>query len=125
MFDLDWMRASEPARVLPAGTKAQILRLLHERKTAQALTLCADYSDQYLLFQAQLGAAKKQSELGLIESDYLEITESRINYALQAWIGQASDPPATGVPDGISVAAAPLPTGGVWHKLRRLWQKKA
>ena len=59
MFGLDWMQASEPARVLPAGTKAQILRLLHERKTAQALLLCADYSDQYLLFQAQLGAAKK------------------------------------------------------------------
>ena len=123
IFRLDWMQETELPLVLPTGVKAQILQLLHERKTAQALTLCADCSDQYLLFQAQLSVAKKQVDLGLIESDYWEMTESRINYALQAWIGQSPEPGIVVEPN-VTAADAPSTTGGIWNKVRQIWLKK-
>ncbi len=71
--------------------RAEILQLIHKHKTEQALAMCEDFGDQYLLLQAQFYAAKNQSVRGLIESEFFEATKSKLNYALQALMGQTME----------------------------------
>lgn len=89
----DFMRVSEMPKSLSSEIKINILKLLHLRKTEQALTLCEGFSDQFLLLQAQLNAAKNQYNIGLIESEYYEATKSRLNDSLQALIEPITEPP--------------------------------
>ena len=100
----DFMRASEMPKSLPSEIKVNILKLLHRRKTEQAIALCEGFNDQFLLLQAQLNAAKNQYDTGLIESEYYEATKSRLNDSLQALIALITEPP---------------PAKGFWNKILR------
>ena len=83
---------SEAPQILSPELKTQIHQLLYERKTEQALALCVGLGDQYLLLQAQLNAAKSQSDTDLLASEYFEATKSRINYTLQELMEQKMEP---------------------------------
>jgi len=84
--------------------KAEILQLLRKHKTEHALAMCEGFGDDYLLLQAQLYAAKKEGGSGLIESEYFEATKSKVNYALEALMGQITEP---------------TPSRGFWYKMMR------
>lgn len=71
--------------------KAQILQLLHEGKTAQALACCEGFGEEYLLLKKELNTAKGQSDTSLTASEYFEAIKSRINYSLLELMGQLPD----------------------------------
>ena len=83
ILELDWMKEYGATKTLAAEDKMQLLQLLGQRQTEQVLTRCAGLGDDYLLLQMQLNLAHNQSGRSLMESEYWEVTKSRINYILQ------------------------------------------
>ncbi len=82
ILDLHWMKDPH-AQAVVITNKSQILQLLRQRQTEQALALCAGTGDEYILLQTRLNLARKQSEMGPLESEYWEMTKNRINSVLQ------------------------------------------
>ena len=91
ILELHWMKDRDAPTQAFLANKPQILQLLHQRQTEQALVLCADSGDEYLLLQMQFNLARKQSGMGLMESEYWEMTKSRINYNLQELLEELPD----------------------------------
>lgn len=107
LLSLDWMRDDGPPRGPDKAIKTQILQLVQHRKTEQALALCEGLGDRYLLLQAQFRVAQKQAQRGLMESEYLEATRSKIHQALEEWLGEAPGPER--------------PSGGLLRNIKRLF----
>ncbi len=83
ILELDGIKAIDQAKIFAVEDKMRLLHLLEQRQTEQALALCADFGDDYLLLQMQLNLAHNQLGKSLMESEYWEVTKSRINYILQ------------------------------------------
>lgn len=98
MLELDWMNRSGALKTPDAIDKAYLLEMLHRHQTEQALALCTDFGNEYLLLQTHLNLARTQSGRGLMESEYWEATRSKINVDLQELLEQVPDaaPPARG-----------------------------
>lgn len=97
ILETDCMRETDMPQSIPSKIRANILQLLRQHKTEQALTLCVGLGDQYLLLQAQMNAAKNQSDKGLIQFEYYEATKSRLNDYLEAML-ELTVPPS---PEGL------------------------
>ena len=104
----DGMLETEMPKIPSSELKAKMLLLLHNGKTEQALALCEGFGDAFLMLQAQFYAAKNQSVRGLIESEYFEATKSKLNYALQALLGQTME-------------SASAPKASLFDKIRSLF----
>ena len=83
MLKIDWMKQASAPVPIPSEVKPQILLLLEQRHTEQALALCTDLGDDFLLLQMYLNLARNPSASSLMESEYWEVTKSKVNYALQ------------------------------------------
>lgn len=77
--------------MLTTELKTQILQLLHEHKTEQALALCEGLGEAYRLLQSQLNKARNHEKANLLAAEYFEATKSRINDALQELIAQTPE----------------------------------
>lgn len=113
MLELDWMKEAGAPVTIPSEVKKRLLQLLEQRQTEQALVLCTDLGDDFLLLQMQLNLAHNQSARSLMESEYWEVTKSKVNYALQELL--------EGLPDEQSPKTG---WGNRIYRLiaRRLWQ---
>ena len=83
ILELDWMKEAGVFKTISSEDKTQLLQLLEQRQTEQALVWCTDLGDDFLLLQMQLNLARNQSARSLMESEYWEVTKSKVNYALQ------------------------------------------
>lgn len=83
ILEMDWMKEAGVSRTLTSEDKTQLLQLLEQRQTEQALVLCTDMGDDFLILQMHLNLAHNQSARSLMESEYWEVTKSKVNYALQ------------------------------------------
>ncbi len=84
ILETDCMKESEPSpQKPPKEVKSQILQLLDERKIEQALAICTDFGDHYLLTQAQFEASKIMFEQGMMTASQFEKSKSHVNYALR------------------------------------------
>ncbi|MCC6281978.1 MAG: hypothetical protein IT262_15350 [Saprospiraceae bacterium] len=106
ILELDWMKESAAPIPITSEVKTQLLQLLEQRQTEQALVLCTDMGDDFLLLQMQLNLARNQSARSLMEAEYWEVTKSKINYTLQEMLAEVPDEQP--------------PKVGLWGKIRRL-----
>ena len=91
ILELDWMTETGTSRTFTSVDKTLLLQLLEQRQTEQALVLCTDMGDDFLLLQMQLNLARNQSARSLMESEYWEVTKSKVNYALQELLEELPD----------------------------------
>ncbi len=91
MLELDWMKQAGALVTIPSEVKKRLLQLLEQRQTEQALVLCTDMGDDFLLLQMQLNLARNQAASSLMESEYWEVTKSKVNYALQELLEELPD----------------------------------
>lgn len=109
MLELDWMKQAGAPVTITSELKTQLLQLLEQRQTEQALVVCTELGDDFLLLQMQLNLARNQSASSLMESEYWEVTKSKVNYALQELLEQMPD-------------EKPLKSG-LFDKIRKLFNK--
>jgi len=91
ILELDWMKETGVSRTFTSEDKKQLLQLLEQRQTEQALVVCSDLGDDFLLLQMQLNLARNQAASSLMESEYWEVTKSKVNYALQELLEELPD----------------------------------
>ncbi len=91
ILKLDWMKEAGAPVTITSEVKTQLLQLLEQRQTEQALVLCTDMGDDILLLQMQLNLARNQSARSLMESEYWEVTKSKVNYTLQELLEELPD----------------------------------
>jgi len=84
-----WMQESGVPTKRPSDLeKSQVLQLLEERKTAQALAICKDFGDEYLLAQVQFAITQIMLENEVITNTQLETSNSRVRYVLHELLEQ-------------------------------------
>lgn len=76
----DYMQEAEMPKSPSLKIKVKIVHLLLEYNTEQALALCNDFGNPYLMLQAELNAVKNQAVKGLLASEYFEATKSKISF---------------------------------------------
>lgn len=108
ILELNWMKEDPNTDRIPTSIeKIELLHLIQKRQTAQAIAKCEYLGDAYVLLQMQWNLARQQSGESLMESEYWEVTKSRISDLLQELLTQ--------IPDD-----APL-ANSLWNKIKRLW----
>ncbi len=85
---LDWMQQSSRLQTPSEEAKTQILQLLHEQKTAEALELCWDFGDPFLFIQARFATLQKLFEQGVFYPDFFEKSQKQITRDLQKLLEQ-------------------------------------